>query len=289
MSQSNPPGESSKKLLENPIIGSLVVPIAIVLVGALIVFGVTKMLSTERSYKDLVREMHSKTFGNRWIAAYELSKVISSSQIPEKDLPWLIQNLVEIYDEAVDPRTRDFIVVALGALRSELAVPLFERALKDVDKNVRFHALVALGNMSKEFSFNWDLALPFLSSEDRAMQQVAILALATHRVQNAKAPLEGLLSNPHLGIRYATATGLIAYESQRAIPVLKEILLLDSLPVTPNPFNSDQVMNLKLNILNALQKYNWTVLNSTLEEMAQRDKNSKVMVKGREVLNKLKN
>ena len=40
--------QTQKKILENPFVGSLVVPIAIVLVGALIIFGVTKMLSSER-------------------------------------------------------------------------------------------------------------------------------------------------------------------------------------------------------------------------------------------------
>src|SRR5690606_15943635 len=96
----------------------------IVLVGALIIFGVTKMLSADRSYKDLVRELHSKTFGNRWVAAYELSKLISSSQIPEEDVPWLIANLTELYKGAQDSRTRDFIVVAMGALKSDLAMPV---------------------------------------------------------------------------------------------------------------------------------------------------------------------
>ena len=47
--------KGNKKLLENPFVGSLVVPIAIVLVGALIIFGVTKMLSTESSYKIFMR------------------------------------------------------------------------------------------------------------------------------------------------------------------------------------------------------------------------------------------
>jgi Sec-independent protein translocase protein TatA len=82
------------------------VPIAIVLVGALIIFGITKMLSTERSYKDLVQEMQSKTFGNRWIAAYELSKQIISEQIPEEEKPWLVENLADIYKNTPDPRTK---------------------------------------------------------------------------------------------------------------------------------------------------------------------------------------
>ena len=146
-----PPVGETKKLLENPIVGSLVVPIAIVLVGALIIFGVTKMLSTDRSYKDLVRELHSKTFGNRWIAAYELSKQISAKNIPNEEVPWLISNLSEIYDQAVDPRTRDFIVVALGSLKTELALPIIQKALNDKDPKVQFSGVVAIGNMPSTF------------------------------------------------------------------------------------------------------------------------------------------
>ena len=150
-----PPVGETKKLLENTIVGSLVVPIAIVLVGALIIFGVTKMLSTDRSYKDLVRELHSKTFGNRWIAAYELSKQISAKNIPNEEVPWLISNLSEIYDQAVDPRTRDFIVVALGSLKTELALPIIQKALNDKDPKVQFSGVVAIGNMPSTFPIEW--------------------------------------------------------------------------------------------------------------------------------------
>jgi len=51
------PSKIDKKILDNPFLGSLVVPVAIVLVGALIIFGVTKMISTDHSYKDLVNEI----------------------------------------------------------------------------------------------------------------------------------------------------------------------------------------------------------------------------------------
>ena len=81
-----------KKLLENRYLSNFMVPVAILLVGALIIFGVTKMLSTERTYRDLVREMQSKTFGNRWIAAFELSKLLAAKKIPPDEFPWLILN-----------------------------------------------------------------------------------------------------------------------------------------------------------------------------------------------------
>lgn len=76
-----------KKLLENNMFNGIAIPIAIVLVGALIIFGVTKILSSERDYKDLVREVQSKTFGNRWVAAFELAKVLSAQKIPAEDIP----------------------------------------------------------------------------------------------------------------------------------------------------------------------------------------------------------
>ena len=96
MAEPSNPSPSPRKLLENKYISSFMVPLAIILVGALIIFGITKMLSTERTYRDLVREMQSKTFGNRWIAAYELSKLISTNRIPPSEHPWLVENLSDL-------------------------------------------------------------------------------------------------------------------------------------------------------------------------------------------------
>lgn len=100
--------ERPKKILDNPILGSLVLPIAIILVAGLIIFGASKLLFTERSYKDLVYEMRSKTFGNRWVAAFELSKVLASSTIPKEEIPELLQELSEIYKTSQDPEPKIF-------------------------------------------------------------------------------------------------------------------------------------------------------------------------------------
>lgn len=106
-----------KKMLESSPFSGIAVPIAIVLVGGLIIFGVTKMLSSGKNHRDLIDEMNSKTFGNRWVAAYELSKFLASSKIPKEDMPWVIENLSKVYRETVDSRTRNFVVLALGSLK----------------------------------------------------------------------------------------------------------------------------------------------------------------------------
>ncbi|MFT6068912.1 MAG: HEAT repeat protein [Bacteriovoracaceae bacterium] len=282
MAEANP-----KKLLENKFLGGLVVPIAIVLVGALIIVGVTKMLSTERSYKDLVREIQSKTFGNRWVAAYELSKVISSSQVPAEEVPWLVENLTGVYDDAKDPRTRDFIVVAVGALKSEAGLDLLGRSLDDLDKNVKFHGLVALGNYPLGTKINNEKILSFLESEDFALQQAAILVAGTHKMNAAVPRLVGLLTSDNTGIRYAAASALIPFKNQAALPTLKEILLAAGAK-NISGISLPEMTGLKLSLINALQKNNWSDLNETLIAVVNNEQNAKVISEARSALNQLK-
>ena len=285
--------QTQKKILENPFVGSLVVPIAIVLVGALIIFGVTKMLSAERSYKDLVNEIQSKTFGNKWVAAYELSKQINSSQIPAEDYPWLVENLTAAYKESVDPRTRGFIIAALGALRTPIALPTFQLALQDIDTDVKFHAVVSLANMEKGIQFDWAPTIAMLQSPHAILRQASTLALATHQVSEAKDKIKPLLQDESITVKYAAATALVAYQDESAKPLLEEILMLQypakEARVQPPMLDEKQMIDLKLSVLITLQKYNWKILNNTILEVAEKDSNITVATKAKEVLNQLKN
>lgn len=284
--------QTQKKLLENPFVGSLVVPIAIVLVGALIIFGITKMLSAERSYKDLVNEIQSKTFGNKWVAAYELSKQINSSQIPVEDYPWLIENLSVAYKDSVDPRTRGFIIAALGALRTDLALPVLQVALQDIDTDVKFHAIVSIANLPKGIQFDWAPLIQMLKAPEAIIRQSSILALATHQVPEAKAAIIPLLRDESLVTKYAAATALIAYKDESSKDVLVEILNLPYPPpearVQPPALDVKQITDLKLSVLITLQKYDWNILNNTILEVANKDANISVATKAKEVLNILK-
>jgi hypothetical protein len=144
-----------KKILESSPLSGIAVPIAIVLVGALIIFGVTKMLSSGKNHRDLVDELNSKTFGNRWVAAYELSKFLAGNKIPQEDIPWVIENLVSVYENSADANTRNFVVVALGSLNNVLCVDLLNKALNDPDPKTKFNAAVALGNMPLGTNIDW--------------------------------------------------------------------------------------------------------------------------------------
>lgn len=281
-----------KKMLENPFVGSLVVPIAIVLVGSLIIFGITKMLSSERSYRDLVEEIQSKTFGNKWVAAYELSKQINSAQIPREDYPWLVANLTQAYGRSVDARTRGFIVAAVGALKTDGSIPLLLTALDDADNDVKFHAIVALSNLPKGIKLDWSKVLALLSSQEAILKQAAIYTLATHSVSEAHEPLKSLLNDVNPLIKFASATALISYKEAMALPALKEILFMSypdvKTKVVPPALDAQQIVDLKLSVMTTLQRVDWKELNESLLEVANKDSNNSVSTKAREVLNVLK-
>lgn len=284
--------QTQKKILENPFVGSLVVPIAIVLFGSLIIFGITKMLSSERSYRDLVEEIQSKTFGNKWVAAYELSKQINSSQIPETEYPWLVQNLSIAYKQSIDARTRSFIIAALGALKTEMALPTLQMGLEDVDLDVKFHAIVSIANMPKGIKFDWKKLIFSLEAPEPILKQASILALATHSVPEAQLPIKALLNDPNLTVRYAAATALVNYKEESAILLLKEILLLNypdsKARVLPPALDAQQITDLKLSVLDTLQKNQWPALNNIILDVSNKDLNDSVATKAKEVLKLLK-
>lgn len=281
-------GQASKKLLENPFVGSLVVPIAIVLVGALIIFGVTNMLSTDQSYKDLVREMQSKKFGNRWIAAYELSKLISTDNIPAEDVPWLVGELKSLYSSSQDPRTKEFIIVAAGALRTQEVIPLLISGLDETDGKIKFHSIVALGNMPKSITIVWDKVLPFIQSEDQTIKIATILATATHRVAEAQPLIKQNLASKTKSIKYTAATALIHFKDEAAISTLDEIMSLSG-GDAKQKFDLNQIKQLKLNVIYGYERENWNALRPIIEKIAQDKGDVEIMTKARNVLNKLKN
>jgi HEAT repeat protein len=280
----------AKKMLESSPLSGIAVPIAIVLVGALIIFGVTKMLSSGKNHRDLVDELNSKTFGNRWVAAYELSKFLAGQKIPKEDMPWVIENLSQVYRESVDPRTRNFVVLALGSLNDASTLPVLNHALEDIDSQVKFNAVVSLGNMDKGVQIAWDKVDALLQQEqDPGLKQVALLTMAAHNQPQTEEKALILLNSSERTLRYAAALVLINFKNERAVPVLEEIFNLRYDVAQAGELNGAQVESMKVNVLENLEKSNWNELRSVVAKVEEEDTNIRVTTKAKQVLKVLKN
>lgn len=262
---------------------NFVIPLAIVLIGSLIIFGITKMLQNDRGYKDLVRDLHSKTFGNRWVAAFELSKVISSKSVKQEDIPWLIENLDDLYESAVDTRTKNFIIVALGSLGDDRGVSTIQKGLSEEDPATKFHAVVAISSIKNAASIDFSLIEPLLGSADEGLKQAAILSLSTHAHSPSRAKIVSLLNDQSISVRYAAATGLIYFKAPECVGIVKDILNIHS--TDPHPkFSTDKIYALKINILNALSNSGWTEFDTYLQQIVDSEKNLKIVSAIKELL-----
>lgn len=278
----------TKRITENTMFSGLTVPLAIVLVAILIIWGVTKMVSTGRDHRDLINEIETKTFGNKWVNAYELSKLLATAQIPENEIPWVVERLSDIYKKGTDAKSRNFLIVALGALKDPLTIDVLQIALDDPDPKIKFSALTSLGNQEIGSDINWSKVEKFLQDSDQGLQHAAILALSHHKVASAQLPIVEFLESSKPTLRFAAALGLINFKNERAISTLDGILRLPYPEKNSTGFNQIELETLKLNIISAIKMNQWQKLNSTLQFVSENDPKKKVAVNAREALILLK-
>jgi hypothetical protein len=296
MDQSKEVEQKSKKgtWLDHPVVAALVVPIGIVLIGGLIVVGIARLLNTERTYEDLINEIDARQFGNKWVSAYELSKLLASSQIPESEKQNLVRRLSAVYQSGADEKTRNFLIVALASLNHPDAVETLQLALKDPDPKVVFNALAGLGNLPKEYSdlITWSEVFTFLEHEDPGLQQVAALTIGQHFVPEGEVLLVKLLASPSRAVKYSASMALINYKNKEILPIIPEILNLDypeTIDEAALGFNQVEVEGLKLSVIDGLMRNKWRSFNESLYFVSKNDPKARVSTKAKEALNLLKN
>lgn len=170
---------------ESPFSG-IAMPILIVILSIVLVAGITRMLTSDKGYVTLVEELKDKTFGNRWVAAFELSKYLATSQIPKEDVPWLEGQLFDLYKQNdSDPRTRNFLILAAGSLHGEKSLELMTLALADSDKEILFAAVSNLARFPNiPATFNWSRLVEIAKGEvlpDEVLQHTALVVLTHHQ------------------------------------------------------------------------------------------------------------
>ncbi len=220
----------------------------------MIIWGVTKMLTVERTHRDLIAELHSKNFGNRWISAYELAKLFSNSKIPETEKEWVIAELTQILKTSDDVRTQNFIILSLGSLKDTRTLPALMQGMESPDPQVKLNAVVALGNLPLGVDFDFEklinLAKEAKETADDPLFIAVLLGLAQHKALVGVNLLEEELDSSSLGVRYAAATGLIAYKNAKSLPVLQEIF-------ESKMESQDFIFQTQKNILQTIQREEW--------------------------------
>jgi hypothetical protein len=108
---------------------------------------------------------------------FELSKYLSASQIPVEDMPWLGKSIDGFIKIEMDPRTRNFLVLAAGILQGEKSLELISLALQDRPGDILFGAVSSLAKFKTiSQNFSWDRVLQIAEGKvftDEALQHTA--------------------------------------------------------------------------------------------------------------------
>lgn len=235
---------------ESPFSG-IAIPILIVVLSVVLVAGITRMLTSDKGYITLVEELRDKTFGNRWVAAFELSKYLASSQIPKEDIPWLEQQLFDIYQQSAnDPRTRNFLILAASSLKGEKSLSLISQALDDTAPEIIFAAVSTLPNFQNiPAEFNWKRVLEIAEGKilvDETLQHTALVVL-THFSRTEVIPVlrSNLESSQSKNIRDVSAIALMHFNLWDGFERIKSLL---EAPYEASSAQGGQAINQSLNI-----------------------------------------
>jgi HEAT repeat protein len=287
-------------------------------VGAaiLMIWGIRLLWTHEKNYKDLVDELETKTFGNRWVAAYELSKYLNSHALPREEHPWLISRLERVYDSASDPQTKQFVVLAVGALKNQQALPFFRKILEDIqnqhdeksqkngleEESLAFHLLVSLGQLSslledEKQAVGRDLSF-FFKHADPSLRQMAIFSLVKidqghlSLLKSHKNSLLKLTEDVSYEVKMAAVCALGLMKEPAVIPLMRELLHQVKPPLPSSSSNlvvtSDQYYALQLNALTTIEQSKWTAFRQELDFLSQHSPSSPVQLRAREVFLKLR-
>lgn len=201
-----------------------IVPSLIVLlcVGVFLMFGL--ITSEGKTEADYLQEIRRGRGSERWLAAFELSRLLAQREAAHEDGP-LVAEIVALLEEesASDPQVRIYLIAALENLRHPGGAGALIEALADADPGVRLHAAKALGAYEGVSGAVAPLAA-MLTDEDPAIRKVAIHALGRTRDHAAIAHLLPRLDDPVQDVRWNAALSLAVLGDPGGRGVIGEML-----------------------------------------------------------------
>ncbi len=291
---------------------SLSLPIAILLSAALIIFFVVRLVSNEKDYKDLLYDLDSSRFGNKWVAAFELSKALSRGDIPEHEKGPLATKLIELYQGTEERRTREFLLIALASLKQASACSFFSSIINNskVETNDElFYAIVGLANLRDESACDREAPLKHLLKEylngyslsqsppahgiKEGTIQAAIFALSPGARDEGVRTIEKFLVSSSLSLRFAAARALIEHNFSLAYPILETLAKL-SYPTgesfLDHNFSYQDLLALKINLLEGLENSFYKdkgVMQTKVKliELLMRDEDLSVSTRAKQIFN----
>ena len=247
--------------------------IVVLCVGVFLMFGL--VTSEDKTAREFLQEIRTGRGNERWLAAFELSRLISQQpQLGADDR--LVQEIIGIIrnEGAEEPQVRKYLVIALEHLGNRGAGPVILELLDDPDPEVRLHATRAMGVLEPVPGAVGPLSR-LLADEDPAIRKVAIYALGQTRDPEAIPVLLPRLEDPLEDIRWNAALALAVLGDGSGRPVIVEMLDREHLDAISG-ITEEQKIRALINGVQAVYLLRETSLVEEVRELSSNDPSLKV-------------
>ncbi len=198
-----------------------IVPVFIVAlcVGIFVIFGL--ITKDPRTARDLLEEVKAGK-GDRWQAAFELSKFIGTNG--DRNDPQLARDLTLAFRSAKDddPRVRQYLALAMGRLRSPAAVDPLIEALDDGNPDVRLYAVWALGELGDRKAV--EPLIKLVDTSDISLRKMVIFSLGLLQDARALPILKAALNDRHPDVCWNAALALARLQDFAGLDILHKML-----------------------------------------------------------------
>jgi len=213
----------------------VILPVTIVgvSVGIFLLFGM--LADTHKGAKDYLYELQSGSEHQRWQAAFELSRYLSSQDFEDEDA-YFEKELLRILKTAGrdEVQLRTYLIIALAQIGSDMSLDtLIAFADKGEGSETQIYAIWALGRIGSPKAA--DTILKKINSDDAGIRKTAAFSLGFVGNKSHVKVLKKLLDDSVQDVRWNAALGLAQLGSSSGDGIL--LKLLDPIHVknaTPN-------------------------------------------------------
>lgn len=265
--------------------GLFIFPLVIAVGMAVLLCGVVLLTTENDTPQTLISAIKSGSPSRRWQKAFELSNELNRPDIAKKIDPAILNEIIFILkdEQNFDPKTRNYMAIALGRFNIPVVVQTLKEALSDPAEDVRLSALWSLGTLqARECA---DEVKKFLEADRSEFRKIAAYVLGAMGDASAIPSIQKLLNDPSHDVRWNAALALARLGNDGGQDILLQ--MLDPALFSGLGMKESEIEIVRINAIKGLALIQKPESIKILQSLSRQDNNLKIRQAAMDALSKI--
>ena len=265
--------------------GLFIFPLVIAVGMAVLLCGVVLLTTENDTPQTLISAIKSGSPSRRWQKAFELSNELNRPDIAKKIDPAILNEIIFILKDKqnFDPKTRNYMAIALGRFNIPVVVQTLKEALSDPAEDVRLSALWSLGTLqARECA---DEVKKFLEADRSEFRKIAAYVLGAMGDASAIPSIQKLLNDPSHDVRWNAALALARLGNDGGQDILLQ--MLDPALFSGLGMKESEIEIVRINAIKGLALIQKPESIKILQSLSRQDNNLKIRQAAMDALSKI--